>query len=58
VLHDGIARIDRQVATLRGKIARLEAMIQAADERRRHLEGHLGDLAETAVEPPTRGRGA
>jgi len=58
VLHDGIARIDRQVATLRGKIARLEAMIQAADERRRHLEGHLGDLAETAAEPPTGGRGA
>ena len=53
VLHDGIARIDRQVATLRGKIARLETMIQAADERRRHLEGHLGDLTDTSLEPPT-----
>jgi DNA-binding transcriptional MerR regulator len=46
VLRDGIARIDRQVATLRSKTARLEAMIEAADERRRHLEGHLAELGE------------
>src|SRR3954470_23767817 len=41
VLLDGIARIDRQVATLRGKIARLESMIEAANTRRRHLRGHV-----------------
>jgi DNA-binding transcriptional MerR regulator len=44
VLLDGISRIDRQVATLRAKIARLQSMIDAADERRQHLEGHLREL--------------
>ena len=32
---DALVRADRQVATLRGKIARLEAMLAEADERRR-----------------------
>jgi DNA-binding transcriptional MerR regulator len=45
VLLDGVARIDRQVATLRAKIARLESMIDAANDRRRHLEGHLQEIA-------------
>jgi DNA-binding transcriptional MerR regulator len=44
LLHDGIIRIDRQVETLRSKIARIEAMIEAAVVRRRHLEGHLAEL--------------
>jgi DNA-binding transcriptional MerR regulator len=44
VLLDGMTRIDRQVATLRAKIARLQSMIDAADERRQHLEGHLREL--------------
>jgi DNA-binding transcriptional MerR regulator len=44
LLNDGIARIDRQVETLRRKIARLEAMIDATTIRRRHLEGHLAEL--------------
>jgi len=44
VLLDGIARIDRQVATLGAKIARLQAMVEAAVERRRHLEGHLAEI--------------
>jgi len=44
VLLDGIVRIERQVTTLRAKIARLQSMIDAADERRRHLEGHLREL--------------
>jgi len=52
VLQDGIARIDRQVATLRGKIARLESMIGTANERRRHLEGHIAEIdAEGDVRP-------
>ena len=45
VLLDGIVRIDRQVATLRAKVARLQSMIDAADERRNHLESHLGELS-------------
>lgn len=44
VLLDGVARIDRQVTTLRAKIARLESMIDAATERRRHLEDHLAEI--------------
>jgi MerR family transcriptional regulator, repressor of the yfmOP operon len=44
VLLDGVARINRQVATLQAKIARLQSMIGAATERRRHLEGHLAEI--------------
>jgi len=44
VLLDGIERIDRQVATLRAKIDRLQAMIQAAADRRSHLAGHLAEI--------------
>ena len=45
ILEDAIVRVDRQVATLRRKIDRLEAMIAEADARRGHLAGHLEDLA-------------
>ena len=44
VLLDGIARIDRQVATLRAKVERLQSMVDAAADRRRHLEGHLREI--------------
>jgi DNA-binding transcriptional MerR regulator len=54
LLLDGMARIDRQVEILRGKIGRLETMIEAATERRRHLQGHLGELGELAG--PRQGR--
>jgi len=41
---DALDRADRQVATLQGKVARLEAMLAEAAERRAHLAGHLTDL--------------
>ena len=41
---DALDRADRQVATLQGKVARLEAMLADAAERRAHLAGHLADL--------------
>ena len=41
---DAMGRTDRQVATLQGKIERLEAMMAEATERRLHLAGHLADL--------------
>lgn len=44
ILNDALERIDRQVASLRDKIGRLEAMIDEAEERRRHLLGHLEDV--------------
>jgi DNA-binding transcriptional MerR regulator len=49
VVLDGIARIDRQVATLRAKITRLQSMIETAGERRDHLEGHLRELGATGA---------
>ena len=52
VLLDGVARIDRQVATLRAKIDRLQSMIQAAADRRKHLQGHLAEIdADGDVRP-------
>ena len=49
LLHDGIARIDRQVETLRRKIGRLEQMIEAAIARRRHLEEHITEIASPSA---------
>jgi DNA-binding transcriptional MerR regulator len=46
IAEDALARVDRQLAMLRAKADRIAAMIGAAEERRRHLRGHLGDLAE------------
>lgn len=44
LLEDALARVDRQIGTLREKAARLATMIEEAEERRRHLTGHLGAL--------------
>ena len=44
ILEDAVARVDRQIASLRPKIERLEAMIREAEERRAHLTGHIADL--------------
>jgi DNA-binding transcriptional MerR regulator len=44
MLVDAIARIDRQVDTLRQKIDRLQAMIGDAESRRAHLAGHLAEV--------------
>src|SRR5262249_56041666 len=40
LLLDGLARIDRQVATLRSKIERIDEMIASAQKRRAHLKDH------------------
>ena len=49
LLNDGIARIDRQVATLRAKIQRIDDMIVAAEARRAHLADHLAELEPGAT---------
>lgn len=41
ILTDAIARVDHQVDILRGKITRLEAMVEDARARRNHLADHL-----------------
>jgi len=50
ILLDALTRIDRQVATLRHKIERLDGMVTEAEERRAHLQGHLADV-EAGREP-------
>jgi DNA-binding transcriptional MerR regulator len=44
LLVEGISRIDRQVATLRAKIDRLQDMIDTAANRRKHLQDHFDEL--------------
>jgi DNA-binding transcriptional MerR regulator len=44
ILVDAIDRVDRQIASLEAKSARLHDMIRAAAERREHLAVHLADL--------------
>ena len=44
LLLDAGARVDGQIATLEAKAARLATMIDAAKERRRHIDGHLAEL--------------
>jgi len=44
LLVDGMARIDRQVSTLKAKIDRLQSMVDLARARRAHLEDHLAEL--------------
>jgi DNA-binding transcriptional MerR regulator len=48
---DTLGRVDRQIATLRAKAERLEAMIAEAESRRSHLADHLADLDAGA--PPS-----
>ena len=50
LLRDGIERIDRQVATLRSKIGRLQSMISDAEQRKTHLRSHLAEI-EAGIEP-------
>jgi len=59
VLRDGMARIDRQIATLRAKIDRVESMIAEARARKEHLETHLAEI-DAGLEPRGHesGRGA
>jgi DNA-binding transcriptional MerR regulator len=44
ILADARARAERQIETLEAKAERLAAMIDAARERRKHLDQHLAEL--------------
>jgi DNA-binding transcriptional MerR regulator len=50
IVIDALERVDRQVATLRRKVERLEAMVSDAEARRVHLLAHLEDI-EAGREP-------
>ena len=62
ILADAVTTVDRQVVTLRAKVARLEQMIRDAEDRRAHLSGHLEDLdagrESQHTHPPRRFGGA
>ena len=44
LIEDSLARADRQIGILRAKIGRLEAMVDAAEERRTRLRARIADL--------------
>lgn len=55
IILAALAQVDRQVGTLRDKIARLQEMVDSAEARREHLRGHLEDLeAGRALTHPAR----
>jgi MerR family transcriptional regulator, repressor of the yfmOP operon len=50
IIDDALARVERQIESLREKKGRLAAMIDEADGRREHLLTHIAEL-EAGVEP-------
>jgi DNA-binding transcriptional MerR regulator len=50
IVDDALARVERQVASLREKADRLVAMIEEAEGRREHLLAHIAEI-EAGVEP-------
>jgi DNA-binding transcriptional MerR regulator len=54
ILVDALVRVDRQIEFLEAKAARLASMIDAAQERRRHLNGHLAVLDGGPAPQPER----
>ena len=50
IVDDALARVDRQVESLREKMRRLAGMIDEAEGRRAHLLAHVAEL-EAGLEP-------
>ena len=44
IIDDTLVRVERQIVTLRDKMARLAAMIEEAEGRRDHLRLHVAEL--------------
>ncbi len=57
IVDDALARVDRQIETLRAKVGRLATMIAEAEGRREHLQVHIAEL-EAGVEPLPHEHGA
>ena len=62
IVEDAFVRVDRQIASLRDKIGRLEAMVTEAEGRRTHLQRHMEEIRTGAApapheHPPVRGGG-
>src|SRR5436190_277353 len=54
IVDDALARVDRQIDSLREKMGRLATMIDEANGRRYHLLTHIAEL-EAGVEPAVHG---
>ena len=54
IITDALARTERRITTLQGKLARVAAMVAEAEARRRHLEGHLAELDSAGEAPAPR----
>ena len=52
IIDDALARVDRQVNSLREKLDRLAAMIDEAEDRRAHLLTHVAELEAGAGPVP------
>jgi MerR family transcriptional regulator, repressor of the yfmOP operon len=50
IIDDALARVERQVSSLRSKMDRLAGMIAEAEGRREHLKTHIAEV-EAGVEP-------
>jgi DNA-binding transcriptional MerR regulator len=50
IVDDALARVDRQIESLRAKMSRLAEMIEEAEGRREHLLAHVAEL-DAGVEP-------
>ena len=57
LIVDARDRVDRQIETLEAKAARLAQMIEAARDRRKHLDEHLAEL-EGGPDPHPERRGS
>jgi DNA-binding transcriptional MerR regulator len=52
IVDDALARVDRQIGSLREKLDRLATMIEEAEGRRAHLLDHVAEL-DAGIEPRT-----
>jgi len=50
IVDDALARVERQIGSLRTKMERLAEMVEAAEGRRSHLLSHIADL-DAGIEP-------
>jgi DNA-binding transcriptional MerR regulator len=51
IFQESSARIDHQVAILRAKIERLEAMVREAEDRRAHIADHIREIDRAGRRP-------
>jgi DNA-binding transcriptional MerR regulator len=56
IFEETQARVTHQVAILRAKIERLEAMIREAEARRAHVADHIREIDEARGVPPSKVR--